>query len=341
MKCEACILREVEVEVFPNEDLGGSIWDTYPVYNPYRVCADCYNRLINFALRPLELFNIVATHGHSHYLHDDFYDYQTGEATQPHIEVIDADKFTFPDFERIKNDLNRLIDFSFVQHFTEDYVISQLKQFDKHEVLASLQERVRYNRVINYKAYIVAGRVVGRAAEEWIKEEWANRQENELHLFAEPIAKCIEFDKAFEIISRELENGDDRFLSENVSALLYFQSDKTLDWIEGVSSRIKNVSSAWGQLAASSQFSWDRANKWLAIGRPLSLVALDALIFCTTTGERLNQSLWLRNLQPKLVDNPKPETVAKRLQDYLQNDRVPRTKAAVENIINNMFEIEL
>ena len=72
-----------------------------------------------------------------------------------------------------------------------------------------------------------------------------------MQLFGRLLAKCLNFDEAFGLITKELEKGDDKFLSENVSALLYFQSDQTLDYIEKVSSRIKNVSSNWGQLAAS------------------------------------------------------------------------------------------
>lgn len=327
MKCESCNINEIEVEELSDEGL-----------NPYRLCRPCQHRLTHRALRPLELFNLVAIHGHAYLLHDDFYDYDTGEATQPDIEVIEAEKFPFPDFKQIKNDLNRLIDFSFVQYFTADFVIKELQKFDKSEVLKRLKEKVDYNRSINYKAYEISGKVVGKTAEEWIKKEWANRRENELQIFAEPIAKCLDFDEAFKILTREIESGDDKFLSENVSALLYFKSDKTLDWIEQVSERIKNISSNWGQLAASSQFTWDRANKWLTIGRPLSLVALDSLVYCTTIGERLNQSLWLRQLNPRLIDNPKPEIIANRLRDYLTVDSVPRTKNAVEIIIDNVFE---
>ncbi len=327
MKCESCNIREIEVEELADEG-----------QYPFRLCLPCHDRLLNKALRPLEFFNLTAIHGHGYYLHDDFYDYDTGEATQSDIEVIDAEKFPFPSFEQIRNDLNRLIDYSFVQYFTDEFVINELQKFDKLEVLKRLKEKVDYNRAINYKAYEIAGKVVGKTAEEWIKKEWTNRRENELQIFAEPIAKCLDFEEAFKILTIELESGDDKFLCENVSALLYFKSDQTLNWIEKVSERIKNISSSWGQLAASSQFTWNRANKWLTFGRPLSLIALDSLVYCTTIGERLNQSLWLRQLNPRLIDNPRPEIIANRLREYLIIDNVPRTKNAVETIIDNVFE---
>lgn len=322
MKCESCNIREAEVEELANEG-----------QNPFRLCLPCHDRLLNKALRPLEFFKLTAIHGHTYYLHDDFYDYDTGVATQSDIEVIDAENFPFPVFEQIKNDLIRLIDFSFVQYFTDDFVITGLQKFNKLKVLKRLKEKVAYNRAINCKAYEIAGKVIGKIA-----EEWANRRENELQIFAEPVAKCLNFDEAFKILTRELESRDDNFSAENVSALLYFQNKKTLDWIEKICERIKNISSNWGQLAASSQFTWERANKWLTTGRPLSLVALDSLIYCTTNGERSNQSLWLRQLNPRLIDNPRPEIIANRLRDYLNIDSVPRTKNAVETIIDNVFK---
>lgn len=327
MICESCNIRQIEVEEFAAEGL-----------KPYRLCRPCKHRLTNRALRPLELFNLISIHGHAFLLHDDFYDYDTGEATQPEIDVLEADKFPFPTFEQIKTNLNRLIDFAFVQYFTDEKVIEQLRHFDKQDVLKIVDSKVCYNRAINYKAFEIVAKVLGPTADSWIKKQWASRKENELQIFAEPLAKCLNFDEAFGLITKELEKGDDKFLSENVSALLYFQSDQTLDYIEKVSSRIKNVSSNWGQLAASSEFSWNRANKWLTIGRPLSLVALDSLIYCTTIGERLNQSLWLRQLNPRLIDSPRPETIANRLRKYLTFDSVPRTKNAVETIIDNVFE---
>ena len=328
MKCESCNIREIEVQELGDKG-----------QNPFGLCVSCRERLLRRALRPLEFFNLTAIHGHCYYLHDDFYDCDTGEATQPEIDVVDADKFPFPEFKQIKNDLNRLIDFSFVQYFTDNSVVSELQKFDKLDILNKLQEKVDYNRSINYKAYEIAGKVVGKSAEKWIKKEWADRQENELQIFAESIAKCLDFDEGFEILTKELESGSDKFLTENVSALLYFKSHKTLDWIEKVSDRLKNISSHWGQLAASSQFSWDRANKWLTVGRPLSLIALDGLIYCTTIGDRLNQSLWMRELNPRLINSPSPEIMANRLQEHLLQDSVPRTKNSIQKIIANIFEV--
>lgn len=147
-------------------------------------------------------------------------------------------------------------------------------------------------------------------------------------------------DNAFQIITAEIDTCEDRYLNEYITVLNFIRSEKVLDWIESNRHRITNIGTNWGHLAASSYFSWQRAEKWLERGRPLSLIALDALVFCTTVDERLNQSPWMRQIQPKLIDNPQPEIVAARLQEYLRTDSVPRVKNAVHKIIENLFDVQ-
>ena len=161
---------------------------------------------------------------------------------------------------------------------------------------------------------------------------------NDFYLRAESNANTLDIDEAFKIITNELDNCEDRYLNDYIIVLNNIRTEKNLDWIENNVNRIKNISSNWGHIAALSYFNWTRADKWLSSGRPLSLIALDALIFCTTNGERLNQSLIMREVNPRLMDNPKLEIVANRLQEYLQVDNVPRTKASVHRIIDNVFE---
>lgn len=328
MKCESCNLNDFEVEEIFDEE-----------QKPYRLCKPCLDRLVNKALRPLEFFNLASIHGHNYYLQDDFYDYETGEATQPRIKVLQPEKFPFPNFEQIKNNLERLIDFAFVQYFTEYFVIKQLEIFDKNEILKIIDKKIKYNNAINYKAYEIVGKVIGKKAYEWLKNCWVNRQENELLIFAEAISKCFDFEEAFETLTSEIESKDNKRLTENISALEYLQSDKTLDWIEKVIHRTSNFSISWGTLAATSQFSWTKADKWLSVGRPLSLVAIDALLFCTTISDTQNQPLWLQKNHPKLTDHPKPEIIANKLKDYLSKDNVPRTRNAIDKIIENVFEV--
>ncbi len=79
MNCESCKANKATIDEFFDEN-----------EIPYRLCWSCRKRLVNYALRPLELFNLVAIHGHAYYLHDDFYDHDTGVATQPEIAVLEV-----------------------------------------------------------------------------------------------------------------------------------------------------------------------------------------------------------------------------------------------------------
>lgn len=328
--CESCRTKLVEALEQPDEGL-----------QPYRLCSQCHDRLINYALRPLEFFNLAAIHGHGYYLHDDFYDYGTGEATQPEIDVEEPEKFPFPDLQLIRTDLEKLIDYACVHYDISNEVAQLLKGFEKKAVLDYLIFKLEYNRGINYKAYEIAANILGLYAADWIREEWNKRKENEFLIFAPALAASLPFDEAFNIIKSEIELSDEGSFADNSSALLYFQNSTNLQWIEKVKARIINVSSEWGVLAAASKFDWQTAKKWLEEGRPLSLIALDALLYCTTIGDRRNQALWLIEHPPTLLNPAKPEEIANTLTIYLEKDSVPRTKNAVRQITNNLFATAL
>lgn len=335
MKCESCKIREAQIEMPKNEGLEYGIWDAYEVGSSYQLCMECCERLKNYALRPLEVFNLVAIHGHVFYLHDDFYDYETGEAFQPHIEINDADMYPFPLFEEIKNNPNALIDYVFVQYFTEDEVIEQLEKFDKQLLLEIIKEKVDYDSILKPKAYEIISKAIGSYAKSWAEEQWTNRKTNCVFYYAELLSCCLDPDMAFEIITKELEQYDNNQFNTNISALLYLKSEKTLDWLENQTKRISNVTSDYGQLAASSEFSWQCCDKWLKIGRPLSLIALDALYLCTLQ-DYVGQSIWLQKLKPRLIGSIHKET----LYSYLECDHVPRTRNVIERILSNLYEIK-
>ena len=326
MKCESCNISDIELEEPSCEG-----------QNPYRLCKPCLKRLTNTALRPLEYFNLTAIHGHTPYLHDDFYN-EEGEAEQPDIDVDDAENFPFPKLSEIEDDYEKLVDFAIVQYFISDQVINLIKQHDKNSILLYLESKVNYNRAIDFKAYEIAAKVLGNFAENWIRKEWEMRKAKEVSIYAIGLALCLPFDEAFEIITKEIENSTDNNFVDNCSSLLYFQNKKTLSWIEKNKNRIKNISTSWGTLAAASQFDWETANNWLNAQRPLSLIALDALYLCTSNNDRQNQALWLIKNPPTLHEPEQIAVMANRLKAYLEIDNVPRTRNIVDAIIHNLFE---
>ena len=93
-------------------------------------------------------------------------------------------------------------------------------------------------------------------------------------------------------------------------------------------------------MAASSNFTWERATYWLSLGRPLSLIALDGLMFCTSVGPRLNQSLWMRELNPRLPDQPSVKILREVLMTYREKDNVHRTRKIIDKIIQNAILLD-
>ncbi len=162
----------------------------------------------------------------------------------------------------------------------------------------------------------------------------------EFHLRMEKIVSMYNAKEAFEMIIEELDNCEDKYLSELMGSLNYIQYEPVLDWIENNVHRTNSISQSWGHLAASSKFNWQRAKKWLENGRPLSLIALDAIMFCTTKDKRLNQSAWMRKIDPNLPGETNEVEIAKTIKEYLEKDKVPRTKNVINKIIRNIFEID-
>jgi hypothetical protein len=116
------------------------------------------------------------------------------------------------------------------------------------------------------------------------------------------------------------------------AALIGFRSDRTLDWIEA--SHFAPVVESWGRLAALSQFDWPRAVKWLRQGRPLSLVALDALKFCWHYN-----TIPLKEERPKLLYPSMKTEMIKELQSYAIRDDKPRPVKSVLSAIEHLDEI--
>lgn len=63
-------------------------------------------RLENCALRPFAYFNLKAIHGQTDLLHYDLYNMDTGEALEPEIDVLNAQRFSFSHLEDVAESSN-------------------------------------------------------------------------------------------------------------------------------------------------------------------------------------------------------------------------------------------
>ena len=67
---------------------------------------------------------------------------------------------------------------------------------------------------------------------------------------SESLAKSVDKDKTFLIISQEIDSCEDEYLIEYITALNFIRNDKVLDWIENNNHRTTNIGLNWGHLAA-------------------------------------------------------------------------------------------
>lgn len=95
MFCQACKIKQTEViEKCDDEN------------QPYELCKECHSRLLNYALRPIEWYNLASIHTYNKFLlHDDFYD-DDGTATQPEEEIKNAEDYKAPLLTEIKADID-------------------------------------------------------------------------------------------------------------------------------------------------------------------------------------------------------------------------------------------
>ncbi|MEO7718218.1 MAG: hypothetical protein ABIY70_18600 [Capsulimonas sp.] len=292
---------------------------------PYCLCGACYHRIERFSLRPLEWFNLAAVHGpNKHLLHDDFYT-DNGIACVAE-DVSDAALYPAPTLSQVKSDLEHLVDFAMTLYSLSDEVILELSKHNKQDLLGSLQQRVESagNIDIAARSYEICAFVLRTIAESWVREQWL-RPVDEFYSLCEATAACLPFEEGFEIVTAEMEKKSLRDLAYDCFGFAPFRSARTLDWMERHSDVVLHAN--WGSVAALSEFSWDRANSWLNLGRPLSLRALEALIACLHYDTEL-----LKRERPHLLLPEAATDMSTVLEDYLARDPVPNVRHKVEFI---------
>jgi len=323
--CQACRQLPVEREV---------LLETEKDFGAYQLCFGCAMRLERFSLRPVEWFNLAAIHSPQRYhLHDDFYD-EDGKAYQPGEYVDDTPASSIPLVSDILGNQERLVDMVmsrwFYSHYYTPELASAVDQLDHGGLLECIKRRVAASRnpVIVSSAYRIAEVNLKNAAADWIRAQESKHHPHCFLAWACACGTCLPFEEGFErvtsILVRQPRNPD-RLLT----ALSSFHGDRVLDWIEGNIGQ--PITETWGQAAALAGFSWQRAEKWLAGGRPLSLVALDALNACWNynTGR-------LKEAKPKLINPASRDEIISTLRDYAAKDAWPRPERAVQKVIDHL-----
>lgn len=323
MQCEACRISSAVV-TNTNDDPA----------QPYQLCNECNTRLEGLALRPLEWFNLASAHGpNKHLLHDDFYD-DDGTAFQSEFPVKDDTLFPAPNLGDIAADLPRLIDMAITQWFLSDDVVDAIGTHERNLVLDSLSTRTEnsQNEWVESTCLQICARTLGDVADSWVCSRYG-KSPALLYSWAQAAAACLPMDDAWKLTTDAIAKSEN--VREDAQSLGWFRSDRTLDWIESQLPALGlPVTLDWGRLAAISQMSWSRVESWLSLGRPLSLVALDSMVFCYHY-----DTLNLKRIQPKLAIDSTESNMAEALDRYAIADDVPRVSRTVTSIKSNLATI--
>jgi len=317
--CEAC--GRAIVEVIETSDAPGQ---------PFQVCFECHHRLTYGCLRPLEWYNLATIHCADGRLHM----YEDGNAFGSDYEVIEPEKYPVPTFNDVKDELQSLVGYFIAwDRVIDDEHIPALLQFDAADVVDYLDNLVRStgNSGIEMTAYAICA-AIGTPAANWIRSRW-NPISSSFNALCIASARCLPEGEGLQLALRYIDTLEPRAQAERATALANFRAPAVLDWIASHIELPMNKSQ-WGKVASSSDLDWDRTNQWLSQGRPLSLIAIEALLHIYDAHTRQ----WSK-VQPQLLRPAPTETMIDRLERYTAQDDVPNVKNKIALICRGIREL--
>ena len=327
-KCEACKRRD-QVEVIDEDD----------ATEPYLLCSACAQRLRLRALRPSEWFNLASKHGWQKYsLHDDFYD-DDGTALQPDVVGFSTGGMLAPSLTEVSQNPERLFGYCITRQRLGHAEFAALRSFPAEKLLAVLKHcAANGNTHIFVVGLAICANVLGPLSAAWVRDQYErSRTQDALYPWAEAAARCLPMQEGLAKTIDALEGYTGRDLRDRIGALTCFRSPLVLEWIESNAPKT-NVTQDWGRLAALSNLTWAKVDAWLAHGRPLSLIALDALNQFIPSA---TQPPLVRNLQPILLGNPDPTMIVQALQRQMQTDPAPRSIQLCEDLIKHIDALRI
>ena len=213
--------------------------------------------------------------------------------------------------------------------FVEDELIQQmliysgeiwLPIFEKH--LPKLDNKERINTLFH-----LAGHLLKNVGADFVRAHWDLWSQETFKGLTFAAIHCLPLPEAFGLVTDKLGqmNRQERLICKFI--LGWFESSLVLGWIaENV---VLPIDASWGILAARSQFDWEHFEKWLNLGRPISLVALDALGFCLTRPKAPDGH------QYRPLINPPPEAAFRTtLENYQAKDTVVRVRRSIEFLLS-------
>lgn len=324
MTCEACKSRP-EAVAEPCDEPGSS----------FRLCAACHAGLLAHALQPSEWYNLAGRYGGwQFHLHEDFYD-DRGNAQQPDVPVANTGRHPVPTLADVCGDASTLFDFTLTRMHLEAPTIEAWRRLHRERVLGVVESRFAHapDRGIRSIALEIAADVLGTVARSFVESAWRHFPAAvDLDPLARASAACLRRPDGFGRVVTALAELDERERRVQSGTLVHFRSPEALDWIER--NVPEQVAGNWGFLASLSNLEWERVIDWIEKERPLSLVALDALVTMVKP-----PSPFVRACAPRLVGTPQVERLDRSLTKYARKDAVLRVERCVSIILEGIEEL--
>lgn len=301
---------------------------------PYLVCQACHERLLSRSLRPIEWFNLAKRHSWQRFLlHDDFYD-EDGMASQPDEEVQEPERFPMPSLDEVCGGADSLLDYSITRWLLDEKVVKCWTSLQMDEVCLALNRRFGTTRNAAVRSVILeVAAIAGGPAADLVLQAWREYPDGvPFWSLLQASAACLSFEDGFARAEQALADMPEKARRDSFSALSNFKSPRALQWIE--SNAAEPLTEVWGRLAAASSFSWPKAQEWLGSGRPLNLIAIDALLAIADP-----RTPFLRSLQPKLDAPPDEREFRLVLGAAVVADPVPRVEQRVHSLLSKWSEL--
>lgn len=311
--------------------------DSGTAAEPFEMCHDCSDRLENRALRPREWYNLASIHGWAAYLlFDDFYD-DNGIAAQPRDKRPVPREPAAPSLQEVAQSLDMLTAYCLTRWHLTDDDYDAFAAFDRTQVLAGIEALAARPAVQHLAVALeLAAHVSGPDAESIVVSLYSRALQSDLlHVWGIAAAKCLPSPLGLQQTIAALEALAPRQMYDRLGSLAAFRSELALSWIE---TRVptRSVGSNWGALAARSNMSWAVIESWLARGRPLSLVALDALCHFIPSG---GEAPSVKKNPPHLRNCPDDAQMRRVLERYCASDASPKATSICAHIIRNLDKL--
>lgn len=245
---------------------------------PFHLCAPCAERLQTRSLRPAEWYHLVVKHSFcTYWLHDDFYT-DDGVADQPAEPVIDPELHPTPTLDDVRHDLSLLLDHCHTRFNLGEAEYRAFAAFDPRAVLAEIDRRLALPRgdLWELEYTDIALTVPCERTTAWYRGRLSAASGLGLQLLLHKGPCGIPWPEWYDLAARGAAADDPRQRSEWCRTLARARDPRFADWLEA--NIVSPTSGDWGDAAADAGVPWPRLREWLARGRPLSLVALDALV---------------------------------------------------------------